>query len=320
MEIPNVADKWSGGVCEITIGATRDKGGSRQKTVTIGGSRCIPFMDFEGNPGGKPLVAMDVHYVLPEDWPETLKKPFADVLNDPAKWAKKCVEEYGADIICLKLDGIHPDKGNKNADDAVKTVKSVLAAVGVPLIIWGCEDDEKDNEVMPKVSQAAKGENCLIGVVSQDNYKTLTVTCLADGHSIITMAPVDINIGKQVNILVSEMDFPLNRIVMFQSTGALGYGMEYTYSIQERERLAALTGDKMMSMPVICDVGHEAWRTKEAKSEDSEVPQWGTREERGPMWEAITAISLLQSGVDIIRMNHPKAVAAVKKCIDRLYS
>ncbi len=319
MEIPNVADKWTGSVNEITLGATKDKGGSRGKTITIGGSKCIPFMDFEGNPGHKPVVAMDVYDTPPDDWNETLMKPFADVLSNPAQWAKKCVEQYGADLICLKLDGVHPDKGNKSVEDTVKTVKSVLTAVDVPLIIWGCEHDEKDNEVMPKVSQAAKGENCLMGIVTQDNYKTLTATCLADGHCIITMAPVDINIGKQVNILVSEMDFPLNRIVMFQSTGALGYGLEYTYSIQERERLAALTGDRMMSMPVICDVGHESWRSKEAKSGDSDAPQWGTREERGPLWETITAVSLLQSGADIIRMNHPRAVAAVKRCIERLY-
>jgi len=319
MEIPNLADKWTSGVNEVTLGATKDNGGSRQKTVSIGGARSIPFMDFDGNPGHRPLIAMDVYDTPPDDWTEALTKPFADVINDPARWAKKCVEQYGADLICLKLDGIHPDRGNKSADDAVKVVKSVLAAVGVPLIIWGCEHDEKDNEVMPKVSDAARGEACLLGIVSQDNYKRLTATCLANGHSIITMAPVDINIGKQVNILVSEMDFPLNRIVMFQSTGALGYGLEYTYSIQERERLAALTGDKMMSMPVICDVGREAWRAKEAKSGDSEVPQWGPREERGPLWEAITAVSLLQSGVDIIRMQHPRAVATVKKCIDRLY-
>ncbi len=319
MEIPSVADKWSGGVNVITIGATKDKGGTRQKIITIGGSKSIPFMDFEGNPGHKPVIAMDVYDVPPDDWPETLTKPYADVLDNPAQWAKKCVEQYGADLICLKLEGIHPDKGNKSAEDTVKTVKAVLAAVGVPLIIWGCEHDEKDNEVMPKVSQAAKGENCLMGVVTQDSYKTLTATCLADGHCLITLAPVDINIAKQVNILVSEMDFPLNRIVMFQSTGALGYGMEYTYSIQERERIAALTGDKMMSMPVICDVGHEAWRTKESKSDDKDTPQWGPRDKRGPIWEAITAVSLLQSGADIIRMSHPMAVATVKKCIDRLY-
>jgi len=319
MEIPKVAEKWTGSVNEITIGATKEQGGSREKTVTVGGSKCIPFMDFDGNSGHKPVIAMDVYDIAPEDWPETLTKPFADVIRDPAQWAKKCVDQYGADLICVKLDGIHPDKGDRTSEQAVETVKSIIDTVGVPLIIWGCEHNGKDNEVMPKVSEATKGENCLLGVATQDNYKRLTATCLASGHSIITLSPVDINIAKQVNILVSEMDFPLDRIVMFQTTGALGYGMEYAYSIQERERIAALTGDKLMSMPVICNVGYEAWRAKEAKSDDEEAPQWGTREERGPMWETITAISLLQSGVDIIRMNHPKSVDAVKKCIDRLY-
>src|SRR3990167_6427907 len=319
MQIPNVAEKWTGAVKEVTIGATKEEGGTRRKTVTIGGTNTLPFMDFDGKPGHKPVIALDVYDTPPEDWPKPLLKHYEDVVNNPANWAKKCADEYGADLICLKLDGIHPDKGNKSAGETVNTVKSILEAVDIPLIIWGCENDERDNEILPKVSQAAKGENCLMGIVSQNSYKTLTATCLADGHNLITQAPVDINIGKQINILVSEMDFPLNRIVMFQSTGALGYGLEYTYSIQDRERLAALTGDKMMAMPVICDVGREAWRAKEAKSGDSEAPQWGSREERGPMWEPITAVSLLQSGVDIIRMQHPKAVAAVKKCIDRLY-
>ncbi|MEK7358778.1 MAG: acetyl-CoA decarbonylase/synthase complex subunit delta, partial [Planctomycetota bacterium] len=193
MEIPNLADKWTSGVNEVTLGATKESGGSRQQSVYIGGAKSIPFMDFDGNPGHKPLIAMDVYDTPPDDWNETLTMPFADVINDPALWAKKCVEQYGADLICLKLDGIHPDRGNKSADDAVKVVKSVLAAVGVPLIIWGCEHDEKDNEVMPKVSDAARGEACLLGIVTQDNYKRLTATCLANGHSIITMAPVDIN-------------------------------------------------------------------------------------------------------------------------------
>lgn len=231
---------------------------------------------------------------------------------------KKCAEEYGADLICLKLDGIHPDKGNKSADDAVNTVKSVLEAVKIPLIIWGCENDEKDNEILPKVSQAAAGERCLLGGATQENYKTITAVCLADGHNLITQAPVDINIGKQVNILVTDLGFPLDRIVMFQTTGALGYGIEYCYSIHERGRIAALSGDGQMATPVICDVGHEAWRAKEAKATDIEAPQWGSFAERGIMWEAITAVTLLQSGVDLIRMYHPKAVSIVKEHIDKL--
>ena len=317
MQIANVTEKWTGAVKEVTIGATKDEGGSRGKAVTVGGAKSIPFMDFDGDQGKRIAVAMDVYDIPPEDWPEPLLKNYADVVNDPAAWAKKCAE-YGADLICLKLDGIHPDKGNKSADDAVNTVKSILEAVDLPLIIWGCENDEKDNEVMPKVSQAAAGERCLLGGATQDNYKTITAVCLADGHNLITQAPVDINIGKQINILVTDLGFPLDKIVMFQTTGALGYGIEYCYSIHERGRIAALSGDGQMSTPVICDVGHEAWRAKEAKASDTEAPQWGSFAERGIMWEAITAVTLVQSGVDIIRMYHPKAVSIVKEHIDKL--
>ena len=317
MQIANVTEKWTGAVKEVTIGATKDEGGSRGKAVTVGGARSIPFMDFDGDQGKRVVVAMDVYDIPPEDWPEPLLKNYADVVNDPAAWAKKCAE-YGADLICLKLDGIHPDKGNKSADDAVNTVKSILEAVDLPLIIWGCENDEKDNEVMQKVSKAAAGERCLLGGATQDNYKTITAVCLADGHNLITQAPVDINIGKQINILVTDLGFPLDKIVMFQTTGALGYGIEYCYSILERGRIAALSGDGQMATPVICDVGHEAWRAKEAKASDTEAPQWGSFAERGIMWEAITAVTLIQSGVDIIRMYHPKAVSIVKEHIDKL--
>jgi len=193
----------------------------------------------------------------------------------------------------------------------------VLKAVGVPLVLWGCGNDEKDNQVMPKVSEAAKGENALLGSAKEDNYKALTAVALADGHNLITHAPLDINIAKQVNILVSDMGFPLERIVTFQATGALGYGIEYAYSIQERQRLAALGGDKMMAMPAICDVGYESWRAKEAKLVDA--PGWGTAGDRGPMWEATTAICLLQAGVDIIRMRHPRAAATVKNFINQIW-
>jgi acetyl-CoA decarbonylase/synthase complex subunit delta len=260
---------------------------------------------------------MDILDSKPEDWPEALVEPYKDVLDKPGDWAKKCAEEFGADLICVKFEGIHPDKGDKDAAHAVKVTEEVLKAVGVPLVLWSCGNDEKDNQVMPKVSGAAKGEKCLIGTVTEDNYKSLTAIALADSHFLITEAPLDINIAKQVNILASDMGFPLERIVTFQSTGALGYGIEYAYSIQERQRLAALTGDKMMAMPVICDVGYESWRAKEAKLVDA--PGWGEAADRGPMWETATAICLLQAGVDIIRMRHPKAVATVKQFIDQVW-
>jgi acetyl-CoA decarbonylase/synthase complex subunit delta len=316
MPVPEVIDSFTGSVNRVTIGATKANGGTRTSIVTIGGAKNVVYGgDFE-DAGEKPVVAMDVLDVRPEDWPAALVEPYKDVLDKPAEWAKKCVEDFGAELICLKFDGIHPDKADKDADHAVKVTEEVLRAVGVPLVLWGSGNDEKDNMVMPKVSEVAKGENCLIGTITEDNYKALTAIALADGHNLISEAPLDINISKQVNILASDMGFPLERIVTFQTTGALGYGIEYAYSIQERQRIAALGGDKMMAMPVICDVGYEAWRAKEAKLEDA--PGWGDVTNRGPMWEAMTAVCLLQAGVDVIRMRHPKAVAVVRAFISEI--
>lgn len=317
MAIPTIAESFGSSVNQLTLGAGKDNGGTRTSTVVVGGAANVMYGGAMESTPEKPVVAMDVLDSAPQDWPDHLVEAFAGVLDDPAAWAKKCVEEWGANLICLKFDGIHPDKGDKDADHAAKVTKDVLAAVGVPLILWGCGNDEKDNQVMPKVSEAAKGENCLIGTITEGNYKSLTALALADGHNLITEAPLDINIAKQVNILATDMGFPAERIVTFQTTGALGYGMEYVYSIQERQRSAALGGDKMMAMPVICDVGGEAWRAKEAKTADA--PEWGPAAERGVMWEAGTAVCLLQSGVDIMRMRHPKAAETVNNFISQIW-
>ncbi len=316
MPVPDVKESFVGSVNRITLGATKANGGTRTSTVTVGGACNVVYGGSIAEAGEKPVIAMDVLDTAPQDWPDALTEPYKDVLDSPADWAKKCVEEFDADLICIKFDGIHPDKDDKDASHAVKVTRGILTAVGVPLILWGCGNNEKDNEVMPRVSQAAKGENCLLGIVEEDNYKSLTAIALADNHHLITGAPLDINIAKQFNILVADMGFPLERIVTFQATGALGYGVEYAYSIQERQRLAALGGDKMMTMPVICNVGYESWRATEAKLID--CPQWGNVNDRGPMWEATTAICLLQAGADIIRMRHPKAVAAVKNFISQI--
>ena len=315
MALPALTESYPAGTNVVTLGATAEEGGTRTTVYKIGGAKTLPFMDTDGEVGNKLLVAMDVLDAPPTNWPEALAEPFADVLDDPAAWAKKNVEEYGADLICLKLDGIDPDGANRSTEQAVEAVKAVLGAVGCPLIIWGCGIDAKDNQVMPTVSGAVKGERCLIGCAKQENYKRLAASCIADGHNLICLAPLDINIAKQVNTLVTEMELPADRIVMFQTTGALGYGIEYAYSIQERQRLAALGGDKMMMMPVICDVGYEAWRAKEARIPDDEAPEWGPQAERGVTWEATTAITLIHAGCDIIRMRHPRAVAAVKKAL-----
>ena len=311
-------ETWSNKVNTLTIGKTKKDGGTRSSVVTVGGESSLPYLFYEGDIPHKSVVAMEIMDVEPTDWPDVLKEPLKDVLSDPAKWAKKCVDEYKVDLIALKLRGTHPDFGNLSADKAAETVKKVLGAVSVPLIILGSGDEEKDGEVLAKASQAAKGENCLIGDATEKGYKTLTASCLADGHNIIAESPIDINIAKQVNILISDMGFDLNKIVINPTIGALGYGMEYAYSIMERARIAALGGDKMLSMPFICFVGQEAWRAKEAKGPQSEHKEWGPESERGPLWEHITATCMLQAGADILIMRHPTAVEKTRQYIDTL--
>ena len=317
MAVPDAAEKWSGSINTVTIGATVADGGTRGSTVTVGGQKGIPFMSFEGEVPNPVAIAIDVLDIEPTDWPAPLAEVYSDVWGDPGAWAKRA-KDLGADMINLRLVGIHPDEGDRSPEDAVATVKAVLEAVDLPLVIWGCDVPEKDQAVMPKVAEAAQGENCLLGSVSDTEYRTLTAAAQAYGHKLVAQAPIDINKQKQVNILVSDMGFPMESVVIHPSTAALGYGMEYVYSILERGRLAALSGDTLMAQPVILNVGYEAWRAKEAKAGDDFAEAWGSAAERGIAWETLTATNLLQGGADLLIMLHPKAIDAVRKTVAAL--
>lgn len=308
-------ERWASGVNTATIGATAENGGTRTSTVTVGGERTLPFLHFEGETPNRPVVAMEVLDAPPDDWPPSLTDVVGDVQDDPAAWAKKCVEEFDAEMICLRFNGADPEGADKPVDECEGILKSVLQAVGVPLIIWGCGDYDKDNNLIPVLSQAAAGERCLLGSAEQENYKTIAACSLADGHLVISEAPLDIQIQKQVNILLTDMGVSTDNIVMYQVTGGLGYGVEYAYSIMERTRLAALGGDRMMSMPMLAVVGSECWKTKEAKLPAEEAPAWGDAALRGPLWEAATANLFVHGGTDILIMWHPQAVAQVKHTI-----
>ncbi len=305
MPVEVVKEKIVGAINEVEIGSP-DRGGAAK----VGGETTMPFLFEEGDMPHKPVVAFEVWDSEPADWPGHLKKPFGDYLKDPVKWAKFLVSDFKAKVLCVKLCAVHPDYGNKPASEVVPLLQTISREVNTPLVIIGSGDDEKDNAVLPAVSQALKGRNCLLGIATQNNHKTLAVTCLADGHSIIAESPIDVNIAKQVNILISDMGFDPKRIVMHPTTASLGYGMEYVYSIMERARLAAFIGDKMLSMPFILFVGQEVWRTKEAK-------EFGERQ--GINWEIATAVSMLQAGADILVMRHPEAANAVEKYIDMIY-
>ncbi|HAH21144.1 MAG: acetyl-CoA decarbonylase/synthase complex subunit delta [Omnitrophica WOR_2 bacterium GWF2_43_52] len=318
MALELVKEKWSNAVSTLTIGAIKEEGGTRQKVVQCGGEESLPFLFSEGKIPHRPVIAMEILDTPPDDWPLTLTSALGSAIKNPVEWAIKCEKEFKADLLCLRLAGAHPDAQNKPVDHLVKVVIDVLKVTTIPLILVGCGEDKRDNEVLPRCSQAAKGEKILIGEVVQDNYKTLTASVLADGHSIIAQSPIDINIAKQLNILITDMSLPHERIAINPTVGALGYGLEYAYSIMERARLAALSGDKMLAMPFICFVGYEAWRAKEAKALVSEFPSWGAELDRGVTWEALTATAFLQSGANIMVMRHPKSAELVRNHIDEL--
>jgi len=221
-------------------------------------------------------------------------------------------------MIYLKLETLDPAKGGRSVEDCIKTVQDVLKAVNVPLAIQGCEIDEFDKVFVPAVAEACKGENLLIGLATQENYATYAASCIANGHTIISCAPLDINICKQTNILIGEMNMPMDRIVIDPTIGGLGYGIEYAYSILERGRVGALQGDKMLAMPVLGFVGSEAWKTKEAIATEADFPQWGNKEERGIMWEVVTATTLLQSGIDLLIVRHPKTMTVIQEHVNKL--
>jgi acetyl-CoA decarbonylase/synthase complex subunit delta len=309
IEIPK--DKWSGSIRTVTIGATSAEGGTRTKTVTVGGGTTMPYLHFEAPTPNKPALAIEIKSRKPADWSPLLAEVWGEAMADAAQWAKKA-EEAGADLIVLALTV------EDSPEDAVRAVKSVLGATGLPLIVWGPGQAEKDNELLVPVSEAAKGERLVLGICEDKNYRTIVATAMANGHLVEARAPMDVNLSKQLNILISDMGMPKDRILMDPTTGALGYGIEYGYSVMERLRLAALQGDAMTQFPMIVTPGFEAWKTKEAKVGEGVPEAWGDWEARAINWETLTALALVESGADVVVLRHPESVRRVREAIGEL--
>ena len=309
IEIPK--DKWPGSIKAVTIGATAAEGGTRAKSVTVGGQTTLPYLQFEAPTPNKPVVAIEIKSRKPEDWSSLLAEVWGEAMDDPAAWAKKA-EEAGADLLVLALTL------EDTPDDAVKAVKAVLGASGLPLVVWGPGQVEKDNELLVPVAEATKGEKLVLGICEDKNYRTIAATAMANEHLVQARTPMDVNLAKQLNILISDMGLPAERIIMDPTTGALGYGIEYGYSVMERLRLAALQGDAMTQLPMLVTPGFEAWKAKESKVGEGVPETWGDWAERGVHWETITATALVESGADIIVLRHPESVKRVKEAIDEL--
>jgi len=309
VEIPK--DKWTGKIREVTLGATAAEGGTRTKTVVIGGDSTMPFMQFEAPTPHAPVIAIEIKDRKPEDWSPLLSEVWGGVMIDPSAWSK-AADSAGADLIVLWLTL------DDTPEDAVKAVKAVLGSTGLPLIVFGPGQVDKDNELLVAVSEATKGERLVLGICEDKNYRTIVATAMANGHLVSARTPMDVNLAKQLHILISDMGMPHDRVIMDPTTGALGYGIEYGYSVMERLRLAALQGDAMTQSPMLVTPGFETWKTKESKVGTGVPESWGDWKERAIHWETLTATALLESGASIIVLRHPESVKRVRAAITEL--
>ncbi len=303
-------ESYAGGIKAITIG----KG---DNALTIGGQTCYPFYQFEGKMPGKPIVAMEIWDIKPEEWPAAAMAPFKDVLGDPAAWAKKCIDDFGAQLIVLQLKSIDPNDKDASPADAAAIVKKVVDAIDVPLIVWGCASPAKDEEVLKAVAEACQGENLILGPVEEKNHKGIGAAAMGYGHAIISSSPIDVNLAKQVNILLENLGVPLDKVIVDPTTGGLGYGLEYSYSVMERLSMAAMAqGDDKLQNPMINNLANEVWKCKEAKLTAEEAPELGDPERRGILMEAVGAVSYFMAGSDIMIMRHPEAIKLAKAFVD----
>ena len=307
-------EEYPGHIVEVTLGATRTQGGTRGKSITIGGEKAPAFYLFENSTPNPPIISLDV-FDMPIPLAKPVKMHVKDVLEDPAAWAKLAVDKYGADMVTLHLISVDPLLKNTSPTEAAKTVENVLQAVKVPLIIGGCGDPKKDLEVFEKVAEVGAGERFMLSSVTQD--MDLERTCAAakkHGHVVLSFTPMDLNQARQLNRRLYDF-LPKEHIIMDTTTAALGYGLDYAFTVMERARLAALMGDPELQHPMSSGTTN-AWAAREAwKKMD---PKWGPRELRGPIWETVTALTLLLAGVDLFMMMHPAAVKTLKEVITEL--
>ncbi len=309
-EIPKTS--YSGKIKEVTLG----KGG---KAVVVGGETAYPFYLFEGKMPHPPRIAMEVWDCSPDEWPEAALEPFAGVTKDPVAWAKKCINDYGAEMIALQLISTDPNGLNRGADEATEVVKKVADAIDVPLIVWGTGNHDKDTDVLRKVAETCQGKNLIIGPVEEGNHKRIGASAIGYHHTVIASTPIDINLAKQLNILLGNLGVPDELIVVNPTVSGIGYGIEYSYSVMERMRMAGLTQqDEKLQFPLICNLAKEVWKTKEAKMAEAEDPKLGNAKKRGILLESMSAMVLLLAGADVLIMRHPEARKLIREMITEL--
>ncbi len=309
-EIPKTS--YTGKIKETTLG----KG---DKAVAVGGETAYPFYLFEGEMPHLPKIAMEIWDCSPEDWAAAALEPFTGVTDDPVAWAKKCIDDYGAEMIALQLVSTDPNGLDRGADEAAEVVKKVAEAIDVPLIVWGTADQDKDTEVLRKVSELCQGKSLIMGPVEEGDHKRIGASALAYHHTVVASTPIDINLAKQLNILLGNLGVPDELLAIDPTVSSIGYGIEYCYSVMERMRMAGLTQqDEKLQFPIICNIANEVWKTKEVHIPTEEDPSLGDVKKRGILMEAMSAMVLLLAGADVLIMRHPEAIKLVQEMMAEL--
>ena len=312
---------WNGEIEEVTIGATSADGGTRERTVTIGGEKALPFYNFDHPMPHPPVISVDC-FDMPISLAKAVREHYQDVMEDPGEWAKKNVHKFGADMVTIHLISTDPMIKDTPAREAAKTVEEVLQAVKVPIVIGGSGNPDKDPEVLEAAAEAAAGERCLIASANLNmDYERIAKAAMANGHVILSWTQLDINAQKTLNRYLFKLGVPRKDIVIDPTTAALGYGLDYAFTNIERMRISALKGDTDLAFPISCGITN-AWGAREAWMKNSPIKEdsdWGPAVKRGPLYEIITGLTLGIAGGDMFMMMHPEAGAAVKRITRMLF-
>ncbi len=303
--------KYTGRINEVSLGPDGP---------VIGGQNAYGFHAFEGAFPHRPLLGLEVwDYDPGEDWPPALREAYDGVMGDPGAWARRCVE-YGADLVCLHLKSSDPAGGNTGAEEAVASVRKVVEAVEAPVLVYGLGLDYRDAETLPAVAEAFVGRRLILGPVIDRNYRKIAPLALACGHIVAALSATDFNLAEQLNILLFNLGLPKDRLLMDPTTAALGYGMEYCYSVMERIQIGALAvNDTDIQQPMINFVGEESWRAKEAGLPTADNPLLGEAVCRGILLETTAAVSYLAAGSGLLSLRHPTSLKLTRRFLDLMY-
>jgi acetyl-CoA decarbonylase/synthase complex subunit delta len=294
---------WTGAIGNVILGATSADGGTRNKSYRLGGGTTLPFLD-NNQSSPAPLVALEI-CDNPEYWSPIIKEYCGDLVENVNEWANTAERVYGADLVRLYLTSTR-QRNFSDITSVGKTIEDVLSATGLPLIVEGSNEPKIDSEVFLKCGETAEGERLLLGTAEAGRYRSIAAAALAYNHSLIAQSPIDVNLAKQLNILLREIGVQRDHIMIDPYTGSLGYGFEYSYSAMERIRFSALKGDTDLAMPMICSA-IDSLTIKEVREAEPAL-----QDEMAMQWEFYTGIAGAVAGAEIICVRHPKTVGMLK--------